>query len=215
MGLLCSKAASAQVQEAHVCAGACHPGHRTRYAGAIASCLLAAACGNAKTDTPAPLVVDEQPDETYLVGVRAEDFDCESVLSTAQSVAIFGGRVVPMASPFSPPSGVPKSCNYTSHDAGREPIQWSFDLDCRDGALSDASKLLVSYADTPDAMPMRIGQSGLDHHDSSLLFIDDDTPCYGRVLGPDRDRRKQLGLVLVEALTPRSAPTGANIFVRE
>ena len=166
-------------------------------------------------DTPAPLVVDEQPSETYLVGIRAEDFRCESVLSSAQSTEIFGGRVNLVASPFTPPAGVPKSCNYVSHDADREPMQWSFDLDCREGALSDASKLLVSYAGNPDARPLRIGQSALDHHNSALIFIDNDTPCYGRVLGPASEGRSQVAMILVDALNPRSAPTGSHLFVRD
>jgi hypothetical protein len=177
--------------------------------------LAVAACGDSKATTPSPLVVDEQPAETYLVGIRSEDFKCNSLLSTTQSTELFGGRVTPLESPFTPPAGVPKACNYASHGVDRDPIQWSFDLDCREGALGDAGKLFVTYANTPDAVPLRIGQSALDHHNSSLLFIDDDTPCYGRVTGPDRVGRQKLASLLVSALTPRSAPTGAHFMVRE
>ncbi len=177
--------------------------------------LTLAACGDAKKSKPSPLVVDEQPAETYLVGIRSEEFECESLLSEAKSVELFGGRVTKVESPFTPPAGVPKACNYVSYSAGRAPIQWSFDIDCREGALTDAGDLLVSYANAPDAVPLRVGQSALDHHNSSLLFIDDDTPCYGRVLGPDREGRQRLALLLVTALTPRSAPTGAHFFVRD
>jgi hypothetical protein len=173
------------------------------------------ACGDAKEDAPAPLVIDEQQSETYLVGIRAAEFQCDSVLTSAQRTEIFGGRVKVVEPAFTPPSGVPKSCNYISYAADREPKQWSFDLDCREGALSDASKLIVTYSTNPDAVPLRIGQSALDHHNSSLLFIDSDTPCYGRVLGPERDGRSQIAMILVDALTPRSAPTGAHLFVRD
>ncbi len=181
----------------------------------VGAASLASACGDAEEDTPTPLVVDEQPAETYLVGIRAEEFECETVFSTAQSTEIFGGRVTLVESPFTPPTGVPRSCNYVSYETGREPLQWSFDLDCREGALSDASKLLVTYANNPDAVPLRIGQSALDHHNSALLFIDSDTPCYGRVLGSQREGRSKVAMILVDALTPRSAPTGAHFLVRD
>jgi hypothetical protein len=180
-----------------------------------ASLLVDSSCGDAKKDAPAPLVVDEEPSETYLVGIRAEDFECDSVLTDTQAAELIGGRVERVESQFTPPAGVPKACNYVSYAAGREPIRWSFDLDCREGALQDAGKLIVTYAETPGAVPMRIGQSALDHHDSVLLFIDDDTPCYGRVLGPDQAGRGELANILVEALKPRSAPTGANFLVRD
>ena len=177
--------------------------------------LCTASCGHQKDDAPTPLVVDEQPAQTYLVGIRAEEFECASVLSTEQATELFGGRVTKVEAPFTPPSGVPRACNYVSYATERDPIQWSFDLDCREGALKDAGKLLVTYAETPGAAPLRIGQSALDHHDSALLFIDDNTPCYGRVLGPDRDGRSKLATILVAALTPRSAPTGAHFLVRD
>lgn len=177
--------------------------------------LCSASCGDSKKDAPAPLVVDEQPEETYLVGIRAEDFDCASVLSIEQATELFTGRVTRVEAPFTPPSGVPKACNYVSYATGREPIRWSFDLDCREGALKDAGKLIVSYSQTPGAIPLRIGQSALDHHDSALLFIDIDTPCYGRVLGPVQETRSKIATILVDTLTPRSAPTGAHFLVRD
>jgi hypothetical protein len=38
------------------------------------------------------------------------------------------------------------------------------------------------------------------------LFIDDDAPCYVRVVGPEADRRMALARHLVSALTPATAP---------
>ena len=94
-------------------------------------------------------------------------------------------------------------------------MRWSFDLDCREGAHDDASQLMVRYADAQNAKPKRIGRSALDHNDSALLFIDDDTPCYGRVLGPGQDIRTQIAEILVPVLDPRSAPTGAHFIMQE
>ncbi len=172
------------------------------------------ACSNDKDDLPAPLVVDENPTESYLVGIRADEFQCESVLSVEQAQELFGGRVERQESPNTPPAGVPAACNYRSYAEGRDPLGWSFDLDCREGALRDASQLMVSYADAPNAEPLSIGQSALDHNDSALLFIDDDTPCYGRVIGPDRAIRSKLASIIVAALLPRTAPTGAHLQAR-
>lgn len=185
----------------------------SRFHFSLAFAALLLACSSKET-APVPLVVAEDPSESYLVGIRADEFHCESVLSLQQASEVFGGRVERIESPMSPPTGVPAPCSYRSHEAGREPLGWSFDLDCREGALSDASQLMVSYADAPGAEPMRIGQSALDHNNSVLLFIDDDTPCYGRVMGPQIKIRSQVATLVVKALTPRSAPTGAHLQAR-
>lgn len=160
------------------------------------------------------LGVDEPSPEGYLVGIRPEDFVCESLFTIEQATEIFGGRVEQVESPHTPPVGVPGSCNFVSYAEGREPLRWSFDLDCREGAHDDAGQLMVRYADAPSATPMRIGLSALDHNDSALLFIDDDTPCYGRVLGPDQGIRTRVAKAIVPVLTPRSAPTGAQFIMQ-
>jgi hypothetical protein len=173
--------------------------------------LTGISCSKSEDSSPAPLVVDEQPTAHYLVGIRADEFECDSIFTMEQAASIFGGRVERLESTLTPPAGVPKACNYQSHAAGRPVAGWSFDLDCRPGALRDASQLMVNYADAPDAHPLLIGQSALDHNDSALLFIDDDTPCYGRVIGPGKEIRSQVATALAAALKPRTAPTGAHL----
>ncbi len=181
--------------------------------------LLASALPGCKGDDSASsarkLGIDEPTPEGYLVGVRPEDFACESLLTIEQATEIFGGRVEQVESPHTPPVGVPGSCNFVSFAEGREPLRWSFDLDCREGAHSDAGQLMVRYADAQGAKPMRIGRSALDHNDSALLFIDDDTPCYGRVLGPGQDTRARIAEILVPAIDAHSAPTGAQFILQE
>lgn len=176
--------------------------------------LILGACQADSKKRSARLVVDEAPSESYLVGIAPENFECKSLVDMDFATTTFGGRVVKKESLHSPPVGVPKSCHYESHASGRPPIQWSFDLDCRDGALKDAGQLMVQYATAPQATPVRVGQSGLDHNDASLLFIDDDTPCYGRVVGPSRELRLALALHISAALTPHSAPTGAHFLTQ-
>lgn len=184
---------------------------------AIASIPLAlAACtGGDEGKSADKGAVDDATDQAYLVGIRAEDFVCESLFSIEEATKLFGGRVKQVESPHSPPLGVPGSCNFESFAEGRAPMRWSFDLDCRDGAHSDAAQLMVQYAEAPEATPMRLGRSALDHNGSALLFIDDDTPCYGRVLGPGRDIRKQIAELLIPRLEPSTAPTGQHLVVTE
>ena len=178
--------------------------------GALASCK-----GGDDSVEVRKLGIDEPAAEGYLVGIRPEDFACESLLTIEKATELFGGRVEQVESPHTPPVGVPGSCNFVSFAEGREPLRWSFDLDCREGAHSDAAQLMVRYADAQGAKPMRIGRSALDHNDSALLFIDDDTRCYGRVLGPGQDVRVRIAEHLVPVIDVHSAPTGAQFILED
>ena len=73
---------------------------------------------------------------------------------------------------------------------------------------------MVQYADGEDALPVRIGRSGLDHHNASLLFIDDDSPCYVRVLGPGQKNRIALAEIIAAKLDESTAPM-TTIYRRE
>ncbi len=175
--------------------------------------LVSFSCSNSDRANDVPILgLDEPAPNDYLIGVRPSDFLCKSLVSAEQATELFGGRVEQVASLHTPPSGVPTSCDYISYAEGRSPLRWSFDLDCRPGAHSDAGHLMAQYANAQAAMPLRIGRSALDHHDSALLFIDDDTPCYGRVLGPGQKIRIRLARLLVPALTPQRAPTGIQFI---
>lgn len=56
------------------------------------------------------------------------------------------------------------------------------------------------------AREVAVGAKGLDHHGQGLLFIDDDAPCYVRVVGPDRERRLALAQLVAKNLTFANAP---------
>ena len=83
---------------------------------------------------------------------------------------------------------------------------WSVDFDCRERALDDAEDLMVQYATGRDAGAVRVGRSGLDHAGGGLLFIDDDAPCYVRIVGPGREQRAEIARLVADRLTPKTAP---------
>ena len=56
------------------------------------------------------------------------------------------------------------------------------------------------------AVDVAVGAKGLDHHGQGLLFIDDDAPCYVRVVGPDAPRRLALAQLIAKNLTFANAP---------
>jgi hypothetical protein len=56
------------------------------------------------------------------------------------------------------------------------------------------------------AVEVSVGAKGLDHHGQGLIFIDDDAPCYVRVVGKDAARRLELARLLARNLTFANAP---------
>lgn len=62
------------------------------------------------------------------------------------------------------------------------------------------------------AADVQVGAKGLDHHGQGLIFIDDDAPCYVRVVGPDAGRRFELAKLLAKNLTFANAPMTPRPF---
>lgn len=200
---------------------------RALVAPLLAALVLAPACEKEK-DAPPPKVLgsEEDPTPATAIGVYPDDFRCESVAALPDVGRAVGATVTLEASGFTPPFGTPPSCNYAAV-AGAEPAKptktdaaagsrdagapaaavWSFDLDCRQLALRDAGKLMADYAKHPEAVAVQVGKSGVDHRDTVLLFVDDDTPCYARVIGPGRQARIALAKLVAAGLTPTTAPT--------
>lgn len=119
---------------------------------------------------------------------------------------------------------------------GRPPEYWTFDFDCRDNMKQTADALFAQYSQTnsdriaqfnaatdagvlpgkPDANvavvapgaahEVEVGARALDHNDQSILFLDDDAPCYARVNGPDAERRLALAKAVSAGLTLANAP---------
>lgn len=58
---------------------------------------------------------------------------------------------------------------------------------------------------------VELGRRALDHHGQGLLFVDDDAPCYVRIVGPGADRRLALGQLLAKNLREANAPMTPHV----
>ena len=192
--------------------------------------IALAACGKdsgSSTEKPA-----EGPGR-QLAGVYPEKFKCESVATLDQLAEVLGAAVRVIDTPVSMPRGLPHPCNY---EVATAPLEyWTFDIDCRDGFKKRADALFAQYRQTSaelvqsynelsdagvikptdagivihapiGASDVQVGAKGLDHHGQGLLFIDDDAPCYVRVVGPDVQRRLSLAQLVAKNLTFANAP---------
>ena len=138
----------------------------------------------------------------------------------------------PTDSAMIPPKGVPHPCNYVV--STNPPEQWTYDVYCRDDYKQQADVLFGQYrADSADlvnryhaaadagllkndagvtyiapetASDVDVGAKGLDHHGRGLIFIDDDAPCYVRVIGLDPQKRLELAKLVAKNLTFANAP---------
>jgi hypothetical protein len=191
---------------------------------------LLAACSKSENSAPP----EKTTEATHKVaGVYPDRFKCESVTSLDALGQVLGGKVSPLESAISPPRGVPRPCNYAVQAGATE--YWTYDIDCRDGMKQRADALFAQYRDqssemlqqynsladagaikpndagiaihAPDpATEVAVGAKGLDHHGQGLIFIDDDAPCYVRVVGPDSARRLELAKLVAKNLTLANAP---------
>lgn len=167
-----------------------------------------------------------------LVGVDLDRWTCDLIATPAAMSQLLGAPARGVDSTLGSAPGTPKPCNFVVE--GPVPEAWSFDLDCRDHAIATAEKLFVEYVArneeliaqydaatggkvvTNDAgveqhgvaapSVVAVGKKALDHHGQAILFIDDDTPCYARVAGPDAARRLVVATMVAQKLTPATAP---------
>jgi len=169
-----------------------------------------------------------------LAGVFPDRFDCASIMSTDALGQVLGAPTRAIDSPSSVPRGLPRPCTYEVATVNA-PEYWTFDFDCRDGykqradalfdqyrkynadrieqynKLSDAGAFKPNDAGTEYKQPgapseVAVGAKALDHNDQGLIFIDDDAPCYVRVIGPDGLRRLELAKAVAKNLTYVNAP---------
>jgi hypothetical protein len=169
-----------------------------------------------------------------LAGVYPDKFQCDSILKVDQIGQLLGGTAHVLDSASAVPRGIAHPCNYevTVNNAAE---YWTFDFDCRDNAKQRADKLFEQYktgstdnieqydalADAgavkandagtsvarPDpAVEVDVGAKGLDHHGQGLIFVDDDAPCYVRIVGPEAARRLALAQAIAKNLTFANAP---------
>jgi hypothetical protein len=167
-----------------------------------------------------------------LVGVDVDRWTCDLIATPAMMSEVLGIPVRGVDSTLGSAPGTPKPCNFVAD--GTAPEAWSFDFDCRDNALKTAEKLFTEYTARNEELiaqwdaatggkvvkddagveqhavaapvEVQVGKKALDHHGQAILFIDDDTPCYARVAGPDAERRLLVAKLVAQKLTPATAP---------
>jgi hypothetical protein len=59
---------------------------------------------------------------------------------------------------------------------------------------------------------VEVGAKALDHNDQGLIFIDDDAPCYVRIIGPEATRRLALAKLIAKNLSFANAPMTPRPF---
>jgi hypothetical protein len=194
--------------------------------------LLLAACETGNTaDKPAEKKTEP---ERKLAGVFADRFECKSITTPEQIAELLGAvKANLMDSAIAPPRGVPHPCAYEVV-MQTEVQAWTYDIDCRDGMKQRADALFEQYKKTSselvqaynaaadagikptdagvairppeEAVEVEVGAKALDHHGRGLIFIDDDAPCYVRVIGPDAPHRLELAKLVAKNLTFQNAP---------
>lgn len=201
--------------------------------------VLLAACSNSSSD---PAEQQKPTEARKLAGVVPEKFKCESIVPLDQLGQILGGspRLIDNSMPV--PTGVPQPCNYEiTTSTGSEGWTYDFDCrdgyKQRADALfaqyaKDSAENVARYAALPDAgvktkpdpdagppprapeaaAEVSVGAKALDHHGQGLLFIDDDAPCYVRVVGNDPTKRLELAKAIAKNLTFANAPMRPRPF---
>ena len=199
----------------------------------LGSCDAGSSAGHEKT-------AEAAGSGRQLAGVYPEQFKCASILTDDAVGQLLGGTAHPLDSAMRPPRGIAYPCNYQLTAEGSVEY-WTFDFDCREGmkqradalfaqyksgstdmvdqynTLSDAGQLKpndagVTYHAPSGAVEVDVGAKGLDHHGQGLIFIDDDAPCYVRVVGPDAQRRLVLARAVAKNLTFANAPMTPRPF---
>jgi len=147
--------------------------------------------------TPHPCVyeVAAAPPEVWTF-----DFDCrDSMKQTAD--ALF--------KQYTRTSGELVDQYNVASDAGPTPGV-KIDAGTKDKTIDAGPEIVRRAPETATEVP--VGARGLDHHGQGLLFIDDDAPCYVRIVGPDGARRLALGQMIAKNLTFANAPMTPRPF---
>jgi hypothetical protein len=195
---------------------------------AVLTVLASFSCGK---DAPPPTAT-KMTTTARVAGIEPDVWKCETVATPDALAALLGGPVHALDSAIAPPRGVPHPCNYVVDTAPQQ--SWTFDVYCRDDYKQQADALFAQYrADSDDlttrfdsaakagalkndagvtyiaperAADVAVGAKGLDHHGRGLIFIDDDAPCFVRVVGIDAGKRLDLAKLLAKNLTYANAP---------
>lgn len=195
--------------------------------------VLAPGCDKGEPQDPSAKKTDEGSATVKVAGVYPEQFECASIATPEALGEVLGAPTRALDSAASGSRGVARPCRYEV--AAATPEYWTFDFDCRPdykkradalfeqyrqinadrieqyNAVSDAGVKApndagVEYKAPGTATEVAVGAKALDHNDQGVLFIDDDAPCYVRVIGPDATRRLELARLVAKKLTFQNAP---------
>ncbi len=176
--------------------------------------LLSAACGKDNPKKKAAKKVEGQASEGF-IGVDPSVFKCGPIGSLHDIALAVGGDVVMMEPMFVPPKGTPAPCDYRQISVQMEVLDgaaapaermWSVRFDCRDSYMPSTVKEMERLVADEGATRVTVGKWGVDHRDAVLIFVDDNTPCSIRVVGPGATERLAIGNVIAAKLTLKTAP---------
>ncbi len=197
----------------------------------VVPAMLVALLGCDKTDAT-PASGGKVTTQHKVAGIEPDAWRCDTIAGLDALAKVLGGPVHATDTGTAPAHGLPRACTYIVDVNPQE--QWTFDLYCRDDYKQRADELFDQYRkDSEDltaryeaaakagglkndagivsiaperAADVAIGAKGLDHHGRGLIFIDDDAPCYVRVIGLDPQKRLDLAKMLAANLTYNNAP---------
>ncbi|MBS1120512.1 MAG: hypothetical protein H6Q90_2740 [Deltaproteobacteria bacterium] len=178
---------------------------------------------------------------TKLAGIYPERFECTTIATLDALTQILGSPTRAIDSPSSVPRGLPRPCTYEVAATPPEYWTFDFDCrdgykrradDLFDQYRKYNADRIAQYNGMADAgvrqkpsdagtaefrqpgLPtdVEVGAKGLDHNDQGLIFIDDDAPCYVRIIGPEATRRLALARLIAKNLSFANAPMAPRPF---
>jgi hypothetical protein len=197
------------------------------------SMLLLAGC---QSDAASPPKKDTDSPAIKLAGVWPDKFDCGSIVTTDVLTQLLGAEVRQTDTPSSIAKGNAKPCTYEVATNPPEQWIYDFDcrdgykqradalfeqykqmtqdrIDSFNRATDAGTAKITNDAGQPIelvkpgvASDVAVGAKALDHNDQGILFIDDDAPCYVRVIGRDPAKRLELAKLVAKNLTFANAP---------
>ncbi len=203
--------------------------------------LALAGCEKPETSSSTGGTPAVEPVPNKLAGVYPERFDCASVTTPDALTGLLGAPARAIDSPSSVPRGLPRPCTYEvaatppqywtydidcrdghkqrADDLFAQYRKYNADRITQYNAMSDAGVAKVTsdagtieFRAPSEPAEVAVGAKGLDHNDQGLIFIDDDAPCYVRVIGPDGPRRLTLATLVAKNLTFANAPMTPRRF---
>lgn len=184
---------------------------------------LAAGSGCGKDDSSSKAGGDVPASDDGFVGVDPLIFKCDSITPLDTVERAVGGKVEAMETQFRPPKGMAAPCSYMliepralpvpdggapPGDGGPAMAQWMWDItyDCREDFHKTTSAEMERLMREEGATRVDIGTWGVEAKSAAIMFFDDDSPCWVRVVGPGNAERRALAELVRDRLNAKNAP---------